>query len=711
MLKPLVLLILALPLLAQEGRGPARRLIYSASLPATCSPSTGDVYFKTAATIGPYYCSAANTWTAMGGGAVSAVLSINSDTSAAQIIAAGSAGTDFAIAESGATHTINCPSASATVRGCLTTTDWSTFNNKGAGTVTSVGVVGTANQITVTGASPITSSGSFTLSIPTNPTLPGTTSGTFSGGLTGNASTATALAANAANCSAGQFPLGVDASGAAESCTALPTTITGTANQITASGSTGPITLSIPTSPTLPGTTTGTFSGNITGNVTGNASGTAATITGALVAGNLAKQDIMDSPASCADAGATDTYACNLTPAITAYVTGTHYRFKANTVNTGAASINFNAVGAVTIVKLSGGSITAALADGDILAGQWVEMVYDGTNMQMESQVGNNDNTGSGASTRVAYWSGSHVLTSDLGFTFATQQLTLTRSNSGGVGGLGKFINSNSGLGTGSTSYVEVNAASGAGLTSSGFGHYYGTQDGGANTHTYLANGGVTPTEAFLSNVGGSKVYMGPGLFSLGTNFTSIPGSIILLDGRSAQPTKVVIAAGATQSTSALLQMTSNTGSTVYNAWGNAGVLATYNTEATASVGHAYIRGSLALTGQTGNIAAQTLLAVSHAAGLYKVCGTVSVTTTVAATTLTLPLTWRGPSSGSDTVQDMLSESGVITLVDGVSLTTAKEASLVCKNIRSTGATAITVDPSDASTGVYNLYATIERIQ
>ena len=39
----------------------------------------------------------------------------------------------------------------------------------------------------------------------------------------GNAATATALAANGANCVAGSFPLGVDASGAVESCTALST--------------------------------------------------------------------------------------------------------------------------------------------------------------------------------------------------------------------------------------------------------------------------------------------------------------------------------------------------------------------------------------------------------------------------------------------------------------------------------------------------------
>lgn len=47
--------------------------------------------------------------------------------------------------------------------------------------------------------------------------------------LTGNAATATALAANGANCSAGNYPLGVDASGAAESCTAAPVVSSATA--------------------------------------------------------------------------------------------------------------------------------------------------------------------------------------------------------------------------------------------------------------------------------------------------------------------------------------------------------------------------------------------------------------------------------------------------------------------------------------------------
>lgn len=100
------------------------------------------------------------------------------------------------------------------------------------------------------------------------------------------------------------------------------------------------------------------------------------------------KVDVMQSSLFCLDAAANDTYACSLSPAATAYVTGTQYRFKANTANTGAATVNFNAIGAKTIVKMAGG-ITTALADNDIRAGQWVTLVYDGTNMQMTSQLGN----------------------------------------------------------------------------------------------------------------------------------------------------------------------------------------------------------------------------------------------------------------------------------------------------------------------------------
>jgi len=53
------------------------------------------------------------------------------------------------------------PAATTSVSGYLTSTDWTTFNGKGSGTVTSVGSTGSVNGITLTGT--VTSSGSLTL--------------------------------------------------------------------------------------------------------------------------------------------------------------------------------------------------------------------------------------------------------------------------------------------------------------------------------------------------------------------------------------------------------------------------------------------------------------------------------------------------------------------------------------------------------------------
>lgn len=90
----------------------------------------------------------------------------------------------------------------------------------------------------------------------------------------------------------------------------------------------------------------------------------------------------------CADAGASDTYACNMSPALASYISGACFTFKANTANTGAATVNFNSLGAKTIVKTTGG-VPTDLATDDIRAGQIVSLCYDGTNMQMQSNTGN----------------------------------------------------------------------------------------------------------------------------------------------------------------------------------------------------------------------------------------------------------------------------------------------------------------------------------
>lgn len=82
-----------------------------------------------------------------------------------------------------------------------------------------------------------------------------------------------------------------------------------------------------------------------------------------------------------ADAGSTDAYAVTLAPAPTAYFTGMVVKFKANTLNTGAATLNVNSLGAKDIKK----NYNSALETGDIVANQLVSVIYDGTNFQMLS--------------------------------------------------------------------------------------------------------------------------------------------------------------------------------------------------------------------------------------------------------------------------------------------------------------------------------------
>lgn len=60
---------MALPLLAQSiSSTTAHHIFWGTSLPATCNPLTGDVFFKTSAMVSPYFCDSTNHWTVMGSG-------------------------------------------------------------------------------------------------------------------------------------------------------------------------------------------------------------------------------------------------------------------------------------------------------------------------------------------------------------------------------------------------------------------------------------------------------------------------------------------------------------------------------------------------------------------------------------------------------------------------------------------------------------------
>ncbi len=386
------------------------------------------------------------------------------------------------------------------------------FSASGSGT-SQVFRNATSGTITVT---PVAGAlGTRTLSLPASTGTLAITSG--------NVATSTALAANGANCSAGSAPLGVDASGAAETCTdymeepsgtgivaktsansATGRTLTGTTGNITISNgtgvagdptfdvgstvvqtdqantwSTGAQDMSAATTLTIPVTAGAapTVSGRLhydstsnqleyglngsnkivvnTGDLTSYLPLAGATMTGLLTTDNLGIEfEESDTNPTCAagnyniyadlsdtrlmacvngtasavgsvitgtsnvvtvtngngisgaptitlptpiidgsshyaaDAGSSDDYAITLTPAPGSYITGAHYRFKANTANTAAATLAVNGLAATPIVKVTGG-VTTALATNDIRVGQLVDVVYDGTNMQMQSTLGN----------------------------------------------------------------------------------------------------------------------------------------------------------------------------------------------------------------------------------------------------------------------------------------------------------------------------------
>lgn len=115
-----------------------------------------------------------------------------------------------------------------------------------------------------------------------------------------------------------------------------------------------------------------------------------------------------------ASATGNDSYAISPTPAITAYVTGQIFTFKADVANTGACTLNVSSLGAKTLKK----KVSADLSTGDIIANQIVTVVYDGTNFQVISRLASALTFASGTDTRAGNTaSGSQTIAHGLGTT------------------------------------------------------------------------------------------------------------------------------------------------------------------------------------------------------------------------------------------------------------------------------------------------------
>lgn len=78
--------------------------------------------------------------------------------------------------------------------------------------------------------------------------------------------------------------------------------------------------------------------------------------------------------------GSSNAYTLAYAVAPAAYYTGQRFAFKTSFAVTGAATVNVNTLGAKTIKKLVSGTKTD-LASGDIASGDYIDLVYDGTDM------------------------------------------------------------------------------------------------------------------------------------------------------------------------------------------------------------------------------------------------------------------------------------------------------------------------------------------
>ncbi len=83
-------------------------------------------------------------WTPSGDVGITSLNGLNATT---QTFATGTSGTDFNISSATSTHTFNLPTASGTNRGLLSSTDWTTFNNKQNALTNPITGTGAAGQV------------------------------------------------------------------------------------------------------------------------------------------------------------------------------------------------------------------------------------------------------------------------------------------------------------------------------------------------------------------------------------------------------------------------------------------------------------------------------------------------------------------------------------------------------------------------------------
>jgi hypothetical protein len=212
-----------------------------------------------------------------------------------------------------------------------------------------------------------------------------------------------------------------------------------------------------------------------------------------------------DLPVYAAATNSGNAYSVTLAPAPTGLVAGMRVKFKVAAANTGAATLNVNALGAIAIKK----SGATTLGSGDMATGQIIEVCFDGTNFQLMSGSPATVSTLNRVTiTATGAWSWTPTFTGFADF-------TLQGAGGGGAGGGGTDLTSNpcAGAGAGAGALLKIRLAVTAGVAVTGSVGAKGTAgaiatdgtDGGDTTcGTYTASGGKKGLSTGVAGAGGA---------------------------------------------------------------------------------------------------------------------------------------------------------------------------------------------------------------
>jgi len=590
----------------------------------------------------------------------------------------------------------------------------------GTNTTTARTITGTANQISVANGDGVAG----------NPTL--SLAATINVNTSGNAATATALASDPADCLAGQYATTIDASGNLICAQVAYSQVSGTPSlaAVALSGSASDL-----GSGTLAadrggaGDVSGILKANGSGAVSAAAAGTdylAPAAIGTTVQGWDADLDAIAGLAKTDDSVMVADGTTWELKALPSCSNGTTDKLLYNaTTNTFSCGIDQGGGGS-GITSLGGqtGATQTFANDANVTISSSGDTHTLGWSGQLAVSRGGTG-LSSGTSGGVPYFSSSSAMTS-------SAALGLNQFVFGGGAGGAPFTNSNIaatpasalvtitgnsanprisliGAGSGFNPILDLDHLGTSGSASLLF--RYASTDRMALRYLQTASASDSHMSTYWNTAGtrgGWTVLNANGRMGIGPN-VPIPVSTLGISDRTATTgvTRVIIEAGAGQSTANLLEFQARNAThgsgTVYNAVGPTGLLATYNSEATAGIGQPYLRASASFTNQSAAITSGNLLA-SAAAGLYRATAYLHTTSPPGNTctaTLNLGYTYN---SGAKTV----------ALINGHDLNTDENANSATYTFRADNSSNITREVTvsgTCGTYTYDLYLTLERLQ